>query len=83
MYQKEDQDTTLLIFIEVVATSGSMIQERKNTILNLLCERGYDTSKVAFVTDFLTGQAEPIVKRIWKKSHGVHLFGLQTIHIIS
>ena len=53
IYQKEDQDTTLLIFIEVVATSGSMIQERKDTILNLLCERGYDTSKVAFVTAFL------------------------------
>ena len=30
-----------------------MIQERKDTILNLLCERGYDTSKVAFVTAFL------------------------------
>jgi len=53
LYHMNGQDTTLLIFIEVVATSGSMTQQRKGTILSLLRERGYDISKVAFVTAFL------------------------------
>jgi hypothetical protein len=53
IYQKNGHDTTLLIFVEVVATSGPMTQVRKDTILALLGERGYDTNKVAFVTAFL------------------------------
>lgn len=53
IFQKNGQDTTLLIFVEVVATSGPMTQVRKDTILALLGERGYDTNKVAFVTAFL------------------------------
>ena len=67
IYKRNDEDTTLLIFIEVVATSGSMTQQRKDTILALLGERGYDTSKVAFVTAFLDRASRAYSKKNLEK----------------
>ncbi len=52
-FQRNGSPETLLVFVEVVATSNPVTQNRKNLILSLLNARGYDTTKVAFVTAFL------------------------------
>ncbi|MFA4824704.1 MAG: BsuBI/PstI family type II restriction endonuclease [Methanoregula sp.] len=67
IYKRNEEDTTLLIFIEVVATSGSMTQQRKDTILALLGERGYDISKVAFITAFLDRASRAYSKKNLEK----------------
>lgn len=51
-------DPTLLVFVEVVATDGSMTEARREELLSLAKQAGFIEADVAFVTAFL-GRTEP------------------------
>lgn len=61
-FQKNGRAENLLIFIEVVASTGSMIRERKEKILEFLRERGYN-AHVAFGTAFFSRADEAYNKK--------------------
>ncbi|AGB02290.1 BsuBI/PstI family type II restriction endonuclease [Methanoregula formicica] len=61
-YLDHGRSENLLIFIEVVASTGSMIQERKENIMAFLRTREYN-AKVAFGTAFLSRTDEAYNKK--------------------
>ena len=47
----------LLVFIEVVATDGGITRARRDALLDITKEAGFDPKQVAFLTAFLDRRA--------------------------
>lgn len=59
-----DSAQVLLVFIEVVATDGPVTPQRKDALLKLATDAGFQTERVAFVTAYMDRSHQAFKKTV-------------------